>query len=476
MVEPLRQSRVLRARCDRLIHDPRIELTIVVLIIMSVALLVFEAVSDDGSPLNTAAAIAGDVITALFVIELLIRLWVARKKWRFFRRYWIDIIAVLPMTRPLRFFRVLRLLRLFRAGSLLSRRITLFRGVFQGAFGELTLLGSLTVVLIFAGTVILYLAENRAPFSEIGSSMWFSVFSLDAGEPIGGDPQSTLGRSTTLALIFGGMTLFGIFVGTISASMVARLSKRADVQELDLDELTGHIIVCGWNASGPIVLQELFGGQGREFSPVVLVTQHDELPANIGQDMARRELLYHVTGDYTKIEVLERANIRFASAAIILADSQTPRSDQDRDARTVLAALTIERMCPGIFTCAELRNRENSSLLKMAGVDEIVVPEEYSGVILGSVSRNRGLVRVFDEILSARSGNAFHKIVLPDSWIGRPVRELFAELKEKHDAVLVSIEAARDGKRGETLVNPSLDHAIERTSVVVVIARGPVTL
>jgi voltage-gated potassium channel len=278
--------------------------------------------------------------------------------------------------------------------------------------------------------------------------------------------------------MFGGMTLFGIFVGTISASMVSRLTKRAGMQELDLDELSGHVIVCGWNASGPLVVQELFGSkQDHLHAAVVVITQEAELPTNIPTDVVRHELLYHVCGDYTKVDILERANIASASAAIILADSQALRSDQDRDARTVLAALTIERLCPGIFTCAELRNRDNGTLLKLAGVDEIVVPEEYSGVILGSVGRNRGLVRVFDEILSSKYGNSLHKVALPDAWVGRPVRELYMTLKERHDAVLVSIEiAGAAGARSELRVNPPLDQRIEPNSRVVVLAQNPVSL
>ena len=62
--------------------------------------------------------------------------------------------------------------------------------------------------------------------------------------------------------------------------------------------------------------------------------------------------------DALELEVLERVNIQSAGMAILLTDTLTPRSDQDRDARTVLAALTIERLKPDVFCCAELPSRE----------------------------------------------------------------------------------------------------------------------
>ncbi len=465
----------LRRRADRLIHEPEIELAIVVMIVLSVALLVAEAVYPVDDPVHTMVAAIGDVLTWIFVLEISVRFWVARKKSRFFRRYWIDILAVLPVIRPFRFLRLLRLLRLFRAGTFLRRRVTLFQGVFQGALGELTLLGTVTSVLVVAATVVLYLVEHdHAPFSEATDAMWYSVFSLVAGEPVGGDPQTTLGRVTTLTLMFGGLTIFGMFIGTISASMVSRMSKRQDVQELDIDEQSNHVVVCGWNRTGRVMLQELFSRQGNQ--AVVLITELDQLPSDIPSTVIKRELLYHVSGDFTKIDVLERANIREAAAVIVLSDSLTKRSDQDRDARTVLAAMTIERLKPGIYACAELRNRENGSMLTMLGVEEIVVPEEYGGAILGSVSRNRGMMRVLDEILSVRHGNSFHKVAVPPAWIGRSVRSVFLELKEQHDALLVSVEVTREGKRYETKINPSLDYVLEPGSSLFVIALNPIEL
>jgi voltage-gated potassium channel len=351
----------------------------------------------------------------------------------------------------------------------------LFQGVFQGALGELTLLGTVTGVLVVAGTVVLYLVEHdHAPFSELTEAMWFSLFSLVAGEPVGGDPKSTLGRVVTLMLMFGGLTIFGMFIGTISASMVSRISKREGIQEFDIDEQSDHVVVCGWNRTGAVVLQELFGHQRNQ--AVVLITELAQLPADIPSTVVRRELLYHVSGDFTKIDALERANIREAAAAIVLSDSLTKRSDQDRDARTVLAAMTIERLRPGIYTCAELRNRENGSMLKMLGVDEIVVPEEYGGVILGSASRNRGMMQVLDEILSVRYGNSFHKVAVPQAWIGRSVRAVFVELKEKHDAILVSVEVTREGQRRVTMTNPALDYVLEIGSALFVIAPRPIEL
>ena len=55
--------------------------------------------------------------------------------------------------------------------------------------------------------------------------------------------------------------------------------------------------------------------------------------------------LFNVRDDYTKFEVLEKVKADRASRALVIADSSNKElSEQDRDARTVLAALTLEKI------------------------------------------------------------------------------------------------------------------------------------
>lgn len=77
--------------------------------------------------------------------------------------------------------------------------------------------------------------------------------------------------------------------------------------------------------------------------------------------------------DFTKVSSLEKAGVHRASICIILADTSRGRSDQDADARTILAALTVEKLKPNIYTCAELYNREFRSHLQMGKVNAFVV-------------------------------------------------------------------------------------------------------
>ncbi len=466
----------LRKRLDRFIHHPVVELSIVVLIIASVLVLVAQHLVPVEGLADRILEVVGNVLTGVFVVELLVRFTVARKKRRFFARYWLDILAVLPWVRPLRVYRVLRLLRLLRAGLLLNRRLSVFRGSTQNTLQEVISLVSATATVVLIGGLLLHLGERGAnpALGEYSQALWFSVMSLAAGEPIGAEPVTPVGQLITLGLMLAGMTVFAMFVGTVSAAMSARLSGRGRINEMDLDELSEHVVICGWNRSGPTVLRELFHGANRAGQAVVIVTEGESLPDDVPMDKVRPELIYHLMGDYTRVEVLKDVNVQEASVAILLTDMTVPRSDQDQDARTVLAGLSIEQLAPRIFTCAQLHDRANASLLEMHHVEEIVVGDWYAGVVLGNVSRNRGLVRVLHDILTVGRGNAFHKVRVPDSQHGTSVEHLHAFLKREHNAILMSLEPCQGEDCGQVVVNPLNDRIVQAGDVLVVVSDRPV--
>jgi len=464
---------VLKRRMDRFIHDPRVELCLIVAILTSVLLIVLSEME----PGDTAQRRLFDAVswgfTALFTVELSLRYWVARKKRRFFMRYWIDILAVLPWARSLRFMRALRLLRVFRAGALMNRRLSIFRGAVRATAQEVTMLSTGIVALVLTGAMLLQhyegVAASNADFADLGEALVYALASTIAGEPTFGQPSSLMGKFVSIGLMLGGLTIFGLFIGTVSATMMSRLSKTMEITIMDLDELSEHTVVCGWNRGGPTVLQELFANGRTE--PVVVIAEADSIPDDLPKD-TQEDLVYYIKGDYTRIDVLEQANITEAVSAILLTDAIVQRSDQDRDARTVLAALTIEKLAPEIFTVAELNNRDNESLLRMANVEEIVVAEEYGAVIMGSAERNRGLVRVVDEILTSRYGNAFQKVVVGPLSGGQSVGDLHAVLKTEHDAILIA-HIPCDGTRELSVdVNPKSGVAVAEGDRLVVISQG----
>jgi voltage-gated potassium channel len=417
------------------------------------------------------------VFTVLFALELLLR-WIAQQKkiW-FFRIYWLDIIAVIaPMFRALRLLRILRLLRMFRLGKLLNRRFSSLQSVFrQGVLQHFWLLLVL-VTVVMAGAVSFHLAEGgRSEFQSFEKALWWSIFTLVGGEPITGDPaQTSAGRIVTLFVMLSSLVTFASLTGIIAAAIINKLKPRVDMGDMDIQDLENHIVICGWNRSLNLLIEVMQSAEDYQEQGVVVVAEFGEYDPDQVIDPAKiphPSSLYVVKGDFTCSDVLMRVGIPRASHAIILADKSKPRSDQDRDARTVLAALLIEKLNPKIFTCVELLNRANSAHVKYAGVEEILVSDEYIGPILGNAQRTRGLIPILDELFDPLKGNQFYKISSPPDWIGKTVGEVFVLLKSEHDAILISLEVEEDSNARIEL-NPATSRVLTAEDRMVVIAKS----
>lgn len=441
-----------------------------VLILISVMLVVAEVALEQPTFPTTLSQL-DQAITAIFVVELSLRFWVARRKDRFFRNYWIDIIAVVPFLPAFRILRLLRLLRLLRVGVLISRNLGRVSSTLAASLSAQIGVFLVVGLIVLVGALGIYLLEGRQneAFSTLEDALWWSFFTLISGEPIGGEAETFGGRVVTLIVIVGGLTMFAVFTGVVSAVMVQRLQNVMEIRYLELDELRNHIVICGWNRSGHLIIEELQADVELKQMPIVVVAEFTETPERELRNIDRSQL-YFYTGDYTMIDVLESVGIYHASRAILLADSTCPRSDQDRDARTVLAALTIEKLKPGIYTCAQLLDRKNNVQLKSAGVEDIVVADELASHLIATSTRNLGASEVLAELLTVQIGNQIYKISLPPRWKNLTFWQVTQLLKRDSDAILLAIERQTNGKR-QTLVNPPQDEPMVEGDFLIVIAQ-----
>lgn len=471
---------------SRLIDHKVTDIFVAVLILLSVIFLLLEFSEYFDDVWTTWLRLIGEMLTAIFIIELTIRFYVTGQKRLFFRKYWIDIIAVFPFARSLRIFRVLRLLRIFRAGILLSRSLESFRHVFiEGRSETLVILAIIFILVATCGIGIHLIEPSHEDFDSIDESIWWSLLSLIAGEPIGGSPNSTFGKVMMITIMLGGLTVFAMFTGVVSAVMVKRLRSEMEIKSMEIEDITDHIIICGWNRLAPLLFQEFHNDPKMSGRPIVVIAEFGEMDV-LELAGSHRQQVFPLNGDPTRFEVLEQAGAERAKFSIILADKLIIRSDQDRDARTILSALTLEKMNPEIYTMAELLSSEGVNHLKIAGVEEVMISDEIASNMIASSIRNRGMMAMVEELFSARFGNQFYKVPIQKSMIGITFKEVFNRIKQVYNALTISIERAlehdtKDNCAGNLMknnnlnktrmiINPDFEMVLEKGDILVVIA------
>lgn len=450
-----------------------IETVIAVLIVVSVALVFAEFFIPAERPYYPWIVVVSDILTGIFAAELVLRYYAANRKWEFFKTFWYDIIAVMPGLRVLRFVRLLRVMRLHRPIMIWINRAAYVFPIFKVVRIEYLIIALALLTATLMGAISMHQAEGlqSADFSTLERTLWYAIMTIIAGEPTGGDPSTSIGRAVTLLLMVSGLTLFAIFTGTVSAVVIDTL-KDVRLVVVDIEDLRKHVVICGWNASGPVLVKELLEDERKV--KYVIITER-ELPEvqKVVDSMPNR--VVSMVGDYTRIDCLKDARIEFAERAILLADATiAERSTQDQDARTVLAAMLVERLCPGIYTIVQLNNRDNEASLKSLEVEEIIVADEYVGYLVATMTRNRGIVAMINELLAVTLGDQFFRSKVPSELVGMDVGTAIPLLKRDYDALLLAVDC-QNGKISENSVkvNPPSDFLLEEHHYLFIAAAEP---
>jgi voltage-gated potassium channel len=459
-------------KLDWFFRRPQVELAVGLLIVVSIVLTFVEFLysaidSAESKQFLGQVQLFNDVITWFFVIELVLRFVGCWSPRRYLREYWIDLVATLPSLLPgffaarvMRLFRLLRILRLFGYVSRLSSN---YPYILRKGIVEYIFVCGLLILTVLLGTSAMMLFEsgNGMSFRE---AFWFSLHSLFAGEPIPQAPQSVGGRIVAVGVMFMGLTIFAMFTGTVSAFMVERIRIGGKTVESEL--LENHVVICGWNTKAEIIIEECRASHLDADTAIVVVSQWEHEAPTVPASLQSQ--LYFVNDDFTRVATLEKVGIHQARMCIILNDTSGGRNEQDADARTILAALTAEKLNPDVYTCAELNNRDYASHLKMGKVNDYVVSSEHSAYMMAQAALNRGMMGMFNELLTHRHGNQFFRVPVPEQFVGYSFDDLLNELKKSRDALLIAV-----GRGNETKVNPAGHIMSAGEEIVVIAAKAP---
>jgi voltage-gated potassium channel len=202
---------------------------------------------EQSSPLISLpiAEVVLNVITAIFVTEFVVRIYGAESRWRYLRRHWIDILAVLPSLRWLRLLGLarlavlLRLLRFVRLGLIARSLIDANR-----AAGRLQWIGKRNGVqtllltafgFVWIGAGLTYEFEHgvNPDFANFGDSVWWA-FTTMATLGHGAGPATVPGRVVAAFLMVLGIACFGLVTATVTTFVMQRTE---GVQEYSSDDL-----------------------------------------------------------------------------------------------------------------------------------------------------------------------------------------------------------------------------------------------
>jgi len=174
--------------------------------------------------------------------------------------------------------------------------------------------------------------------------------------------------------------------------------------------------------------------------------------------------LYFVHGDSMEDEVLERANIKEASKAIVLANRKLD-DENSIDSKSVLTCLAIDAMNPNIYLVAEILKEEHERHFSRAHVNEVIISDHMSSRVMALSVLSKVVNPALKELLSFNSGNSIYEYKVESKYIDKPFKELaYDYLVEKH-AIVVGIS------NENVSLNPDKDTLLKENDTIIYISK-----
>lgn len=206
--------------------------------------LIIPLVTHPSTPVADGLDAIDYTVWALFVVEYLVKLYLAPSRRRLVRTHLLDLLVILiPFLRPLRIARVLRLLRLVRVAAVLARALGRARSILTHKGLNFVLLA--VILIVFAGAAAELAFEAHEPASNIrdfGAAISWAVVTVTT---VGyGDrfPVGAAGRGVAVVLMLVGIGLVGAVTAAVASYFV---EQRQDDQtaelEVRLDRIEGML-------------------------------------------------------------------------------------------------------------------------------------------------------------------------------------------------------------------------------------------
>lgn len=219
--EPTRRERAAA------LLERRLDIPMAVLAAVWAGLVAYELIAP--REVLPALTVAGNVIWAIFAVELLAKLIVSGRPGRFLVRHWPSVLfLLLPALRLLRVIRAMRALRVLPAARVLGssyRAVGTARGLLAG---RLQFLLAATAVVAFGSGQLLFVLERgrEGAITSLGDALWWSA-NLAVSATLISEPVTLVGRMLAIVLSAYAIVVFASVAAALGAFFVESRQERA---------------------------------------------------------------------------------------------------------------------------------------------------------------------------------------------------------------------------------------------------------
>lgn len=294
------------------------------------------------------------------------------------------------------------------------------------------------VLFVTVSATIAYLLEPATFSNWFNSFYWVLTTMATVGY---GDffAKTVPGKVLTIFLYIFGIGLLSLVIGKIieSISIVQRKRGEGTLQFRG----DNHFIIINWSKKVQTAVEEILSHLPD--SEIVIIDEAGKHP------LEHLQQVHFISGDPAEDEVLTKAGIERARAAIVFGDIRIDEASLI-DGKSLLIASSIERMAPHVHTTVEIIQEKHIRNFHHVKVNEFVLSHDAISRLAVRSAMQEGNSDLFRQLLSRQYGDDIYEAKRDTAW--KTYGDAFKGLLEQ-GATLLS-------DRGDLGINRKLDEPI----------------
>ncbi|MGK7395684.1 MAG: potassium channel family protein [Candidatus Cyclobacteriaceae bacterium M3_2C_046] len=320
-----------------------------------------------------------------------------------------------------------------------------------------------TLVLVISLNLLLVHFEQQVEDGAITTfpnAIWFMIVTLTTVGYGDFTPASSAGRAIGYIYVLSSLGVLGFLFSTISNKIYTMIEeKKLGFYGTNFEH---HIIIVGWNEFSRMVADEI---SHTDKKMAIITNKKDDV--DLIYDQYGKDRFFVLFSEFNNHESFGKVNASKASVVFV---------SLENDSDSLLYILDFKKNYPQPQIVVSLHKSQLKETFRAAGVTYAIARNEIASKLVASYVFEPDVADLnIDLISTSRQETDFdiqeYKVLDKNPYAHKKYIEVFLDLKEKYDCVLMGLSKVREDTR-DILTNPPADTIIQPGDYMLLMSNG----